>query len=220
MLPDLNALQNERLVMITQVKSIGFNLPVDVPATAAEFDALAKREGACVTEANNNVLYRSYLAEFRDEFVDALSTKFGIERKTKVTGKTKTGADVVSYDETEVEFVKRVAAAQGVETSAFESLALEVNAKLKFDPSATERKASAPKKPLKKFLEAVATIEATNGLPGLEKAAKNTGAYIGQQVVMDFSTPETTQASREKLALAIKAYADKKADEQVAALGA
>lgn len=195
----------------TEIKSLGFVLNVQTPSSADEFDQLAKRVGACLDEAVNNVLYRSYLAEFRDEFCDALAKQTGIERKEKITGKTKAGNDIVVYAETEVEFVERVAAEKGVEVASFAGLASEVAAKITFDPSATERKAGA-KKVAKTYLNIVAQIEQLGGPDGLVKVAAKLAVVLGRPITLDTSTPESMVKAREILALAIKEDQDRKSE--------
>lgn len=120
----------------TTIRSLGFKaLTKQVPSDVAEFDALAKEQGAAIREANRNVLYRSTLADFRDSYLhgsdeekaaDGITTRpaiigldkqFSIERKTKIKkpavldadGKTTTEA-VETWDETEDEFFNRIIA--------------------------------------------------------------------------------------------------------------
>lgn len=48
-----------------------------VPSSAAEYDEMAKEVGACVEDACDNVIYRSWLANFRPKLAEALNAKFG-----------------------------------------------------------------------------------------------------------------------------------------------
>lgn len=114
----------------TKVNTLLFTaLVFSVAESAAEYDALAKKENACVDSANNNTLYRSVLAQFRGNFlhgVDAIGKEgdekyvpgiegfeqiTGIDRKTRETGKTRgdgeTKEPIVVWDETESEYFKR-----------------------------------------------------------------------------------------------------------------
>ncbi len=116
-----------------KINSLGFTaLAYMVAATAAEYDQLAKKEGACVDSANNNTLYRSTLAEFRNNFlhgVDAVGEpgdekyKAGIpgieqitkiERTTKETGRFRGEGEakepIVVWGETESDYYKRAMA--------------------------------------------------------------------------------------------------------------
>lgn len=117
----------------TKVKSLNYNnLNYNVPSDIAEFDRLAKYEGAALAEANKNVLYRGVLTEFRYAFIHGVEeTKDGdsivqskisgleeltsIERKTKVTKPEVKDADgkitqeeVLTFDEKEQVYVDRV----------------------------------------------------------------------------------------------------------------
>lgn len=104
---------------VQEQKTLGLVAPIEVPTTVAEFDKLAKREGACLEEAVNNVIYRGVLAQLRDVFLHGQDedkaagqpafagfeqvTK--VARKTKPTGrKDKDGAEILTYDETEAEY--------------------------------------------------------------------------------------------------------------------
>jgi len=134
-----------------EYSSLGLKVPFEVPETVEEFDTNAKRVGACLDEAINNVIYRGSLAEFRDEFCSKLEAQTSIERNTEPVMKdgkpvVKDGAEVTRYSETEGDYVKRVCATKNVEADSFQTLANEVANATKFDASAAERKPSAPKK--------------------------------------------------------------------------
>jgi len=159
----------------TKVRTLSFNLDVNVPDSVEEFDQLAGRQGACLEQAVLNIIYRSVLAQFRASFCEALEESTGIARETKDTGRTRKvkteHADgsvteeteaVLVYSETEVEYVDRVFAtiAQRDGSSidavvaANATLAQNIASKIDFDPS--ERAASggtaAPKKVGKTFM--------------------------------------------------------------------
>lgn len=202
----------------TNIKSLGFELTINVPSSVEEFDQLAKRAGACLTEATANVLYRGTLAEFRDTFCEELEKETGIARLTKVTGKSKAGEDIIAYAETEADYVKRVAAEKSVEVSSFADLANRVAAAITFDPSATERKGGAPKKVAKLYLNIVEEVEKAAGPDGLVKVAAKLSSTLGRAVTVDVSTPEALAKSREVLAVAIKEDQDRKKAEMAASL--
>lgn len=175
------------------IKSLGYKLTKSVPATEAEFDKLAGRVGACVDEANKNIIYRAVLADFRPGFlhgieadeskgiaaVEGLDKLTGIERKTRVTKPAVVNAEGVTtseavevWDETEDEFVNRVwatLAAQGKypsEDAAREAFAGHAQLALDnspFDPSKTERKSAGPKKTPATYLEVAKEIVAATG---------------------------------------------------------
>lgn len=55
--------------------SLGLELNLSVPTTVEEFDQNAKKQGACLAEATNNVVYRGMLASFRYHFLHGVSEK-------------------------------------------------------------------------------------------------------------------------------------------------
>lgn len=148
-----------------EFESVSLKGYVQVPETAEEFDQLAKKAGACVDEAVNNVLYRGVLADFRSAVVAELERETGIQRKTKdhPEGKkytndqkdengnivAKKGDPIQVLDETESKYIQRVAAEQGKQPSDYQYIADRVltqkddagNLLISFDPSQTERKA-------------------------------------------------------------------------------
>lgn len=156
----------------TTIKSLGLTLSISVPSTVAEFDQNAKKEGACLEQAVNNILYRGVLAEFRGDFCEAVEKAFSLERKTKDTGRTKTVKDektgvetkesIFVYAESEAEFIDRVIASKGITRESLQPLADAVLAaknadgtlKIVFDASATEKKVAGPKKLAAKFSDA------------------------------------------------------------------
>jgi hypothetical protein len=55
--------------------SLGLDIDLSVPDSEAEFNANAGKEGACLAEATNNVVYRGMLATFRYHFLHGISEK-------------------------------------------------------------------------------------------------------------------------------------------------
>lgn len=147
----------------TTYNSLGIDVPFQVPETVEEFDRNAKKAGACLGEAINNVIYRGSLAEFRDLFLHGRDAKDGveafkgletltsIERTTEPVldkdGKPRTsdGKPLMKYSETEADYFKRVCALQGKKPEDYQTLANETAALISFDASAKERKAPEPK---------------------------------------------------------------------------
>jgi hypothetical protein len=105
----------------------------NVPETYEEFDKAAGEAGAALREAIKNVVYRSWMAEFRNVFLHGreeekdkdgnvtvaalpgLEELTGVKRLTKVTKPEERNAEgkitqeeVVAYDETEDKFESRV----------------------------------------------------------------------------------------------------------------
>lgn len=191
--------------------SLGLEVPFQVPESVEEFDANAKRAGACLDEAINNVIYRGSLAEFRDLFlhgrpageglpafngIDAIT---GIERKTKTVKKGDKEAE--EWDETEAEYFKRVCAQLGKEPKAFQDLANAAAALIAFDASARERKAPVPKKLSEEFKTA-----AKNALAKYDdgKITKNIRKYLPD--VADFVRTGDEAKDIETLGWLLKAY--------------
>jgi len=163
-------------------KSLGLNVALLVPETVQEFDANAKKEGACLNEGINNVVYRGALAEFRDTFlhgrkeepaadgkpavteIKGVEQLTGVERLTEpVKGKdgkpvVKDGEAVTKYSESEGDYFDRVCATTNRTPESFQALADEVAAQIVFDASATERKPAGPKKLAQKYKLTAARI--------------------------------------------------------------
>lgn len=187
-----------------KVNSLGLDLDYSVPGSTDEFDQLAKRSGACLAEANNNVLYRSVLAEFRDTFlhgnedgsVEGVDKQTGIERKYRVT-KPETRNDkneitqeeVTAWDESEKVYFDRVLATlvqQGTYPSvdaaraSFQGHAQAVINTVVFDPSQRERAAKGPKKTPKSYVEIAEALVTLKGSVAAAIAGFNakTGASL------------------------------------------
>lgn len=128
-------------------RSLGYEVEFSVPSSIEEFDQNAKRSGACLEEGIRNVVYRSTLADFRDQFVDRVHNETGVEFKLEPSGKKDDkGEEIMKWAETEDEYIARAAATKSVDRSSFQVLATEVASVIEFDASATERKAPGPKK--------------------------------------------------------------------------
>lgn len=140
-----------------EVDTLGLTVPVMVPASVADFDSNAKREGACLKEAINNVIYRSWLADFRDSFTTHVEEKTGIQRKTKTVKRG--DKEVAIFDETEGDYMRRVRAEKGwtEDNTQLQEWATEIAKTIDFDASATERKGGVKKLPTQ-YLEAAKRI--------------------------------------------------------------
>lgn len=180
----------------------------EVPDSVAEFDRNAKKEGACLEEATNNVVYRSSLAEFRAAMCEKLESLHGVERKTKVSGKNKAGEDIVVFAETENDYIERVAAEKKLEASTLQSIGDEVAATIIFDASASVRK-SGPVKLGKQWLDLGAQAIAK----GIEttKFAKGWHKMFGVQFPGVTLSDKKEDTDKNNLAVAklIKQYVDK-----------
>lgn len=188
------------------IRSLGLTLAVSVPDSVEEFDQLAARAGACLEEATNNILYRSTLAAFRENFCEALEKDTGIERATKETGKKDSkGEPVVVFDESEADYVKRVLAEKKAEITSFQPLADSTIAAIVFDPKATERKSAGPKKLPKMYLEiAQAVLDQNKGTEVATKLSNQLGFTVAPTL--------------EGIAAAVKAQQEAKKKQMVADL--
>ena len=84
--------------------SLNFDIDIEgLPSTAAEFDELAKREGACLEHAVNNYVAHSHLTKVRAAICERVEKETGISRKTE-----EREDDKVIYTETEKQYINRV----------------------------------------------------------------------------------------------------------------
>lgn len=178
-----------------EYSSLGLAIALSVPSSVDEFNTLAKatdpQANPCLDEATNNVVYRGSLAEFRELFLhgrkaDAekgLSEIIGVEGVSNIDRRTipvmkdgkaveKDGQPVETFDpeDSEAKYFKRVCAEMKVEPSHFATLAQQVADTIAFDPSASERKPSLPKKLPKDILEK-ATAKVAQGEEAFNKLA-------------------------------------------------
>lgn len=155
--------------MITkQYRTLRVPVTLSVPASVAEFDANAKREGACLEEAINNVVYRGSLTNLRDLIIhgqDEVKDDAGkvtqiafkgwedISKKDRLTKKVKKGdKEVEVYAESEQDYIDRVVGVWEETPPADFAAHIAAAAKLiPFDASAAERKPAGPKKLAEKY---------------------------------------------------------------------
>lgn len=146
-------------------RSLGCDVSINVPQTVEDFDLNAKKAGACLAEAVNNVIYRGTLNEFRDNFCEEVEKETGVERTASPTGKKNSdGTDVLEYDLSEGKYIQHVRTTKGWadDNTVLQGIADKVAATLTFDASAPERKPSEPKKLAAMYKEAATRIF-TNG---------------------------------------------------------
>lgn len=211
---------------LQKYRSLGLDINLETPETVAEFDTNAKRTGACLDEAIANVIYRGALADFRSAFIHGveedkekgvkavagLEAVTKIERKTKPTGKKdKDGADILVYDETEADYVARVCAEKKCEVSAFQPLANEIAAQLKFDASARERKPTAPKKLAQKYKDTATAIMAGANF-------KKFLADVKKAISKDFTATGDKEKDVEAVGWLVKEFAEYKEKQTLAAM--
>lgn len=187
----------------------------NVPTTVEEFDTNAKRSGACLDEAVNNVIYRSFLADFRALFCEAVETATEIVRKVKSVKKG--DKDVEVWDETEGEYIRRVRTSKGWEDDNTElqriADVVSQSPDLKFDASATERKATGPKKLPENYKVAALRIF-TNGsqVKWAEKLGLTYAEEVGEN---EEAIAKVRNANLETLGWAIKKVEDEKRKKAV-----
>jgi len=151
---------------IKNYNSLGLTVPVSVFSNATEYNVAAKRpnEDAVVEDANDNLVYRGPLADFRDEFCTAVETATGIAREKAPVldkeGKQKVedGEPVFEWTENEAKYFRRVIATTNRAVESFQEIADAVatahvnedeSTGLVADPTVRERKPAGPKTPAK-----------------------------------------------------------------------
>ena len=157
---------------------MGMDVAFSVPSDVAEFDQNAKKVGACLESAIDNVVYRGSLAVFRAKFCETVEKETGIARKTKLVtlkSKNEDGSAKTSevWDGTEVEYFSGVLAQTSREAASFAATAQSVADTIEFDASERERAAAGPKRIGKAFLDAATKAQSEGKLEVLaEKLAK------------------------------------------------
>lgn len=160
-------------------KSLGVNVAVSVPSSLAEYDHLAGRTDAALSDATDSTVYRSVLNVFREAFVAAVASKTGTARKVTYKTDPATGEPllneekqpIVDTEESAAVYIKRVA---GENPEQFQAEADVVAQTLKFDPSVKERSAAGPKELAKRYTEAAEGI-------------LNAGIEVAQAVIDDLN---------------------------------
>jgi len=197
-----------------QVNTLGFELSVNVPDSIAEYDQLAKKQGAALESAVLNVLYRSVFARFRAQFAEAVENNTGIERLTEPTGKkvkdengNETGEDAVRFSETEKVYFDRVCAelvksgqAASIEAAAagFTKLAQDTISSIAFDPSESEKAPSGPKKVAKAYVTLAEKAQAAGKLSALADQLANKLANWKVEATVDSVAKAIAEDQRRK----------------------
>ena len=182
--------------------SLGLEVPFQVPETVEEFDANAKRVGACLDEATNNCIYRGSLADFRSLFLygqkaDPEQQIEGVDGLDKITryenpfvpAMTKQGQPLLKADKTpilkremtEQEFFDHIIAQSGKDKSHFQARANEIAAMIEFDASATERTGPKTVKLGQNWLNSAEKLIAKGDYSNFEK---NYHKFTGKDLVM------------------------------------
>jgi len=209
--------------MITkQYRTLRIPVLLQAPATVEEFDANAKRPGACLEEAINNVIYRGSLTNLRDLIIhgqDEEKDEAGrvtqvafkgweaISGKDRKTKKVKKGdKEVEVYDESEQDYVDRVVGVWEETPPANFAAHVAAAAKLiTFDASAAERKAAGPKKLAEKYKTQAlkfinGTVNPATGKPySLDKLQAAFKKDLNKQFVPVVATPKDDPKNVEAL---------------------
>jgi hypothetical protein len=202
-----------------QNETLGFKLNVQVPDSVEEFDRMAGRSGAALDEANKNVMYRGWNADFRRTFVEVLGKQFpdikrAVVGKGPKTKKNPEGSDVY---ESEQKYLDRVLAG-GHSLVELQPLAEQTAAQIPFDPSAAERSTKVGKEYLELADGVIAkgndaVEKATAKLLGLNATFGDVERYAaGDEIPTGAAEGQVT---RESLAALIRANTLRKAQEDL-----
>lgn len=139
-----------------KVESLGVTYTVtNWPESIAEFDQLAKREGACLDEACANIQYRGTNPKFREPFLELVEKDTGIARKVR-TATLKDGTVKEYWDESEGKYWNRVLAETKRAAESFQGLADQVS--VEFDPSVKVTESAGPKTAPKAYITAAEAL--------------------------------------------------------------
>lgn len=184
-----------------------YDLKSPGPADAAEFDAQAKSDGACVAEAVASVTYRSTIPEFWDAFIPKVEELTGIKRgiDDKATARNqeraKEGVTVKPVPEKFLSYDNRVwAASDEARRAELIALAQATAAEIAIDP-APSRRSSGPGALF------IAKAESVLGRPEDQLQATVT-KLLDACPGFELETDENGKPEKNSLAKLIKAYAD------------
>jgi hypothetical protein len=130
----------------------GRDIAITVPTTSAEFDRLAKKEGATLEFAIDHEIAHGTLGTFRKAVIEAIVKQTGIARRAIGTGTfiEKDGKKTeVTKPEQDQKCFDRICAEKNVDPKTafqdvFDSLSAGGSAEVKFDPSITPREPGKP----------------------------------------------------------------------------
>jgi hypothetical protein len=193
-------------------KSLGQTVPVQVPSNAEEFDQLAGRTGACVDEANRNVIYRGWNHAFREAFCDALEQETGIEREGEDQGEGDKKKFV--YTEKEQPYINRLLSTGAISEEAMQQIASTVGEGIKFDPSPSTRSKKAPKEIVALVDNAFIAIEDDGHALTEEKFAGN----LAQRLGIDTFESQFGELTKESAITALQAIKEKEQRERESSL--
>jgi len=193
-----------------QNKSLDLNFTVMVPESAEEFDRLAGVTGACVGEANRNVIYRSVNHEFRDKLCERMENETGVPRESK-TSKKADGTEVTEYTENEKAYINRLLAGKHIDEDKMQLIATEVGKTCIFDPSPSTRTTKIPKEIASAAADILFAVSEKKTTP--DRVMANFAAVLG----VDFQGAYGA-FSEDSVAKALIALRDKQARERANSL--
>jgi hypothetical protein len=173
-----------------KVRTLGFDLTKEVPASVEEYNSLApKRENPVLDDAVSNVLYRCTFAQFRTALLDKLEELTGIARINR-------GTEDEPEWESDAKFMKRLQASPA-DKSSWPTIAQECMDAAEFNVAERESTGTPKQKVGKKDL-ASAQEAIDKGLA--EKLASMLGTYLERNVGTDVkSLAEGLKDRRAKL---------------------
>ena len=178
-----------------------------VPSSAQEYDEMAKEVGACVEDACDNVIYRSWLANFRPKLAEALNAKFGSTLAWNFKEETTPKGAVKKIYDKETTYLgllkEALTTSLGGEQAALDAIqdvATEVAARFPFTLERTRTGGKISAEHLASADSLIETIEAAGG--DYTRFMSNIKAKLPSYVfAIDESTSNPT---RESVALAIR----------------
>lgn len=181
-----------------------------------DFDKLAGTQGAALTEATKNVIYRGWNPKFKSDFVDEVSKETGIARAG--TGKfgpdKKDGTKGAEILEAEPKYIERVLAG-GFTKEQLQPIADRVAAATPFDPSASTRGGARVGKEYLDLADGVIAQGDEKVAQVIEKLKSLNPTFGDIENVEDEADPRNGKPSRESIGALIKANTVRKAQEDL-----
>lgn len=171
------------------------------PGSVEDYDALAGKQGACLEDAINNIIYRSTLPIWQREFAEALEKTFGVKREVdeEATRKARARDEGASQVlERATRYIARVLAANEDRMDEIKQLAQQVADKIQINPAPQRRSTSAPTERVNKTWLAKARDILSRDEEARETAiAKLLKAVPGFELVRDDNNvPDETSLAR------------------------
>lgn len=197
-----------------ELKTLGWTLQVQAPATYQEYNEAAKSRtepDPCLADALNKTLYHRTAGAIRSDLADLIERETGIPRRTEERQLKSVDADgnpLTSsvYTETAAEYINRALREAGKTTQDFAEEAQSVANANPVDPSGTERSVR-PRKLPAIYAKKAAEYEASGKL---NAAADRLTAKLGREV----------EPTTDSVGWALKEFTEQQQREAEAALEA